>query len=822
MKRIHYRDGLARAISVALAGAVASLATTVAAGQEPSETETLEEINVLAQRINARERTELAEPVLTYSEEYFQRFEPLSVGEMLKRVPGVTFADDIGEYAAPSLRGIGSEYTQVLINGRRISGSGNDGTVLVDRIPAELIERVEIIRSPTSDMDSQGIGGTLNIILKEGAEFNGGIYRLGAYHIDGETRPSAFVSYGNTSETVQWGTSVNYQERFNRKDVFAVGRALDGEGNAEPAFETAIEPDERDTRDVAWTGDLAFKFEGGQELSLNAFFVDTDRVEHEFERAFEAEDDDGDLDTSAEQTNQTDAFRERNWMVAATFTAPTESGNEWELSASYDQTESDAKETNYVVGLDDFDFASVGITSVDDIIPFVSTRSDVEINEAFRANSTQFGHEIDVFENIDSIENETAEDSEAKAGGEYKWAFASSELSVGLQYVLKQRDYDFNVQELDDGALVTLDELYSVFNVDDERLNGYIQWGLDIGDSTKLELGVRGEQTKMEITSTVTDPVAEAAGALATLGLNINGNEIAVENDYTEVNPTAHIKWNATDALQLRLSAARTVRRPSFDELNPTLLLDEDESILGNPTLEQETALGLDGGFDLTLNARDAVLGVNAFYREIENKIELNGVGDEVNAIFQEQIDEEIEATQYVNNPNKGEIYGIEFDLSYPLAFLNAPNFHVFANYTLIESEIRDANANFAVDRRFSMQPDYVYNFGFDHLIEAWAFTWGMSYQKRGPAEEWIDSGAETKEVADVTFEGNLEIFVEKTIADRFVVRLAAQNLLDAQRDDVTRIYESMEQYNARTPVTSELDREESDPWVILTFRSTF
>jgi outer membrane receptor protein involved in Fe transport len=816
MKPVRYRNVLARAVSLALATA----ATTHVAAAE--ESQALEEIEVLAQRINARERTELAEPVLTYSEEYFQRFEPLSVGEMLKRVPGVTFADDIGEYAAPSLRGIGSEYTQVLINGRRISGSGNDNTVLVDRIPAELVERVEIIRSPTSDMDSQGIGGTLNIILKEGAEFNGGIYRLGGYYIDGETRPSAFVSYGHTTDVVQWGTSFNYQERFNRKQVFAVSRALDGEGAAEPAFETTIEPDERDTRDIAWTGDLAFKFEGGQELAFNAFFVDTDRVEYEFERAFEAEDDDGDLEAEAQQTNQTDAFTERNWMLAATFTAPTDGGHSWELSASYDHTEGDNKESNYVVEMEDFDFASVGLESGDDVLPFLNSHDDVELNNEFRRTSVQFGHEIDTFDNIDAIENESMEDSEAKAGGKFKWKLASSSLSVGLEYLLKQRDYDFNVEELDDGELVVSDDLFSVFDVDDERLSGFIQWGVDVTAKTKIELGVRGEQTNLDITSTVADPVADAAAGLASLGLNINGNQITVDNDYFELNPTAHVRWDATDALQLRLSAARTVRRPSFDELNPTLLLDDDESILGNPTLEQETALGFDGGFDLTLNADDAILGVNAFYRKIENKIELNGVGDEVNEIFQEQIDEDIEATQYVNNPNEGTIYGVEFDVSYPLAALNAPNFHVFANYTYIHSEIRDANANFPVDRPFSMQPDYIYNFGFDHLIESWGLTWGSSYQKRGPAEEWLDSGAETKEVADVTFEGNLEVFVEKTFAERFVVRLAAQNLLDARRKDVTRIYESIEQYDARTPVTAELDQEESDPWVILTFRSTF
>jgi outer membrane receptor protein involved in Fe transport len=815
MKRFLVCNRVAQAVSIALFG------TSAAYGAQTESSE-LEEIEVLAKRVNARERTELAEPVLTYSEEYFQRFEPLSVGEMLKRVPGVTFSDDIGEYASPSLRGIGSEYTQILINGRRISGSGNDNTVLVDRIPAELVERVEIIRSPTSDMDSQGIGGTLNIILKEGAEFNGGIYRIGGYHIDGETRPSAFVSYGHTTDAVQWGTSLNYQERFNRKQVFAVGRALDGEGGAEPAFETTIEPDERDTKDIAWTGDLSFKFGGGEEWSFNAMYVNTDRVEHEFERAFEAEDDDGDLDSGAEQTNQTDAFEESNWMFATVFTAPTDAGHKWELSASYDSTEGDNKESNYVVDMDDFDFASVGLNEGADVLPFLNSRTDQQLNNEFRRHSTQFGDEIDIFDNIDAIENENIDDSEAKAGGKFKWKFASSTLGIGLDYVLKQRDYAFNVQEQDDGALVTIDDLYSVFAVDDERINGFVQWSLDFGGNKKVELGVRGEQTNLEIVSTVADPVAEAAAALSSLGLSIEGNRVAVDNDYFELNPTAHFRWDVTEALQLRLSAARTVRRPSFDELNPTLLLDEDESILGNPTLDQETAIGFDGGFDLTLNAEEAILGVNAFYRKIENKIELNGVGDDVNEIFQEQIDDEIEATQYVNNPSKGTIYGVELDLSYPLAALNVPNFHIFANYTYVHSEIRDANSNFPVDRRFSMQPDYIYNIGFDHLIEAWALTWGTSYQKRGAAEEWIDSGAETKEVADVTFEGNLEVFVEKTFASRFVVRLAAQNLLDAKRKDVTRIYESIEQYDNRTPVTAELDQEESDPWVILTFRSTF
>src|SRR5688500_13176279 len=146
---------------------------------------------------------------------------------MMKRVPGVVLSDDIGEYAPPSLRGIGTDYTQVLINGRRVTGGTNDNTVVVDRIPAELVERIEIIRSPSSDIDSQGIGGTLNIILKEGAELSGGIYRAGAYYIDGETVPSGFLSFGNSGDRTEWGTSFNYQERFNRKLETDLERAFD-------------------------------------------------------------------------------------------------------------------------------------------------------------------------------------------------------------------------------------------------------------------------------------------------------------------------------------------------------------------------------------------------------------------------------------------------------------------------------------------------------------------------------------------------------------------------------------------------------------------
>jgi outer membrane cobalamin receptor len=63
----------------------------------------------------------------------------------------------------------------VLVNGRPIPGAGNDRTVFVDRIPAEIIVRIEIVRAPSANIDSQGIGGTINIILKDGMSLPPGL-----------------------------------------------------------------------------------------------------------------------------------------------------------------------------------------------------------------------------------------------------------------------------------------------------------------------------------------------------------------------------------------------------------------------------------------------------------------------------------------------------------------------------------------------------------------------------------------------------------------------------------------------------------------------
>ena len=127
-------------LALLLGAAVAPLligGAAVAQTEQETPTTALEEVIVTGRPV-LRNRTDHVVPTLSYDLEYFQRFEPLTVGDALKRVPSVTFLSDVLESDGVRLRGLDPAYTQILINGERVPGAGVDRSFFVDRIPAEI------------------------------------------------------------------------------------------------------------------------------------------------------------------------------------------------------------------------------------------------------------------------------------------------------------------------------------------------------------------------------------------------------------------------------------------------------------------------------------------------------------------------------------------------------------------------------------------------------------------------------------------------------------------------------------------------------------
>jgi len=97
--------------------------------------------------------------------EQLHQFNDLGAGDAIRRLPGVTFGG-VNRSRAIQLRGINKAYTQVLIDGHTLIDGDSSRNLEVDRFPASMIERIEIIRSPLASLPSNGVAGTVNIITK--------------------------------------------------------------------------------------------------------------------------------------------------------------------------------------------------------------------------------------------------------------------------------------------------------------------------------------------------------------------------------------------------------------------------------------------------------------------------------------------------------------------------------------------------------------------------------------------------------------------------------------------------------------------------------
>jgi outer membrane receptor for ferrienterochelin and colicins len=87
------------------------------------------------------------------------------VAELLDQQPGIQI-DSSFAGAGIRLQGLDPEHTLILVDGMRLNGRV-DGVLDLSRIPAERVERVEIIKGPASALyGSDALGGVVNIITR--------------------------------------------------------------------------------------------------------------------------------------------------------------------------------------------------------------------------------------------------------------------------------------------------------------------------------------------------------------------------------------------------------------------------------------------------------------------------------------------------------------------------------------------------------------------------------------------------------------------------------------------------------------------------------
>ncbi|HET6942778.1 MAG TPA: TonB-dependent receptor [Sphingomicrobium sp.] len=768
---------------IAIAQASEEVAKEAKTEDDDDDLKDAREIVVLG-HIGYRNRTETTEPTLVYDTEYFQRFEPLTAGDALKRVPSVSFLSDVIESDGARLRGLDPGYTQILVNGEKVPGSNVDRSFFLDRIPAELIDRVEIVRSNSARRTADAVAGTLNIVLRDAFELDGGYVKAGGLLFDdGDVKPSLGAVWGGALGPGRLLIGGTIQGRHNPKDKLSL-RYGDSPEN-DPDFETEEfdnredQSDTRDGTDYSLNGSYGIDF-GATKLEFNAFYVHTDRDEHE---------------------------RSREYDDRTATTGPIGGGGN--LLTDNDQAE-DIKQDNYSLDAKARHEWSLGETTFR--IGYSRFSEDIETTEV----EVDFDTDEDPPEFGGERQLQDIEDREFSLGFDHKFGLGSNvNLIVGAFYQDKDRDTDISSSEDEFELPIELQLTYDQFEQSPVDFpTAFDEFEPITGGLNRIEERRKDAFALVEGKTGIASWEAGVRLETTDVGIDDFEAEESFSNDYSLVLPSAALKLDVTASDRINLAVARTNRRPRFDYLSPALLEAElgDNDLLGNPALEPETAWGVDAGFEHRIG-RTGVVGVNLFYRKVSNLVETVTVIDPETGDPLEGSEGEGTFVLQPQNAGSGKTWGIEFDLSTSLEFVGLPDTGIFGNLALLDSKVHDDFGS----RRFNGQPKYVYNLGFIQDLRNLAAAFGVTYRKQGPARDRV-VGEEVK----TTYGGELEAFIEKRFGKSFTLRAVGQNLLNGKKKEVFNKFDTIEDQFDRDFDEYEIESEKAGPIFQLVGRLAF
>jgi iron complex outermembrane receptor protein len=186
--------------------AAASAPGAAAPGRAPAPATPTSRIEITGGRdtdTEARRRASAAKIVVGRDE--IDKFGDATVGEVLRRLPGVTTPGAPGRGGPPRMRGLGGGFTQILIDGQRISPGLN-----LDSLSPDQIERIEILRAPTAETGARAIAGTINIITREGFRIRLNDLRVGLGTEGGQPRGGINWSHNDTAGPLTYTLGANF------------------------------------------------------------------------------------------------------------------------------------------------------------------------------------------------------------------------------------------------------------------------------------------------------------------------------------------------------------------------------------------------------------------------------------------------------------------------------------------------------------------------------------------------------------------------------------------------------------------------------------
>ena len=477
-----------------------------------------------------------------------------TANDILNRLPSVEVDQDGGVL----LRGQGS--VTILIDGRPSSMSGGNGKTLLDALPANSIERVEIVTNPSAKYDPDGTSGIINIVLKKNK-------LLGFNGMVSTNLASGDLKGGNVGEG-----SVSLSYRNGNINVFGTynARYLEGYRN--------------NYNDIR------------QELSSGVFILDQNRTGT-------------DLDAGQTFRMGTDInLNPRNtigFVATGSLTRRDRTGELWNAQlnesgtvtnlwsrSSYDPTDRQNLDLNLNYK---HDFKAERGNLIFDVNQSLGSE-DIEgyyVNTYYNPDTTLSSLPI-----LDQRLFNTDKNNITTAQADLTYLFPKLGLrtEAGLKAILRDQLVDTYSETLDntlnsyqEDTLANFlygykEQIYSLYGVAGKQIKRF-----------KMQAGLRAEKA-YQIPNLISDT-------------------IRIVNDYFNFFPSAHLRYELKPKSELSLSYSRRIKRASANELNPfTNYSDPFNLQRGNPYLSPEYI----HSFDLAYSLEKKKLSVSSalFFRQ--------------------------------------------------------------------------------------------------------------------------------------------------------------------------------------------------------------
>lgn len=476
-----------------------------------------------------------------------------TANDILNNVPSV----EIDQEGKISLRGDGN--VTILIDGRPSSIAGGNGKSLLESLPANSIERIEIVTNPSAKYDPDGTSGIINIVLKKNKlkGINGNVSLSGA--TGNLFNASAGLSLRNARTNVYGTYSYRYYEGYR-------------------LYESHLE------RILDTNTFKLDQYRDGTDLMINH----TARVGSDFYL--------NDRNTLGISFTANFGERERYGdLMNSQYNANDELEKEWKrISKDPNKTQSMDFNMNYKI-----DFKKEkGSLILDANHSLGNEENEGDYHEDYLTYLGQSDTTADLFQRLSNqdVFNVTTFQSDL-----IRNLPKSMKIEAGAKGILRNSQVDTYSETRDNSSNDYMEDTVANFEYEyiEQIFSLYGNFAQQV-KKFKYQVGVRAEH--------------------ALQAPNLISDSLSFKNEYNNLFPSAFVKYELNKENELSLSYSKRINRPTAENLNPfTSYADPFNLRMGNPNLKPEYINSFDLGY--SFNKKKVNFTLSVFYRRTSSVI---------------------------------------------------------------------------------------------------------------------------------------------------------------------------------------------------------